>query len=194
MTGRPRADRTVVSRSLCPGSQFASARRNDRCRTSLRAHSSPATATSAVSRRSPAGGRLVTPLSSIRDRLRVLVAPRALLAMMRYRPAESAARLSCPLLVCAAAEDHETPVENTRALADAAPHGEFRIYPGTHFSFSPTRHRHRRPNRLLPEGHERRLAAGAYRLLRGVDATLPGPRDHRALSRMDARAHAAARQ
>ncbi|WP_280494866.1 alpha/beta hydrolase [Nocardia asiatica] len=66
---------------------------------------------------------------------RNIVAPRALLAMMRYRPAESAARLSCPLLVCAAAEDRETPVETSRALADAAPRGELRIYPGTHFSF-----------------------------------------------------------
>ncbi len=66
---------------------------------------------------------------------RNVVAPRALLAMMRYRPTESAARLSCPLLVCAAAEDHETPVETSRALADAAPHGELRVYPGTHFSF-----------------------------------------------------------
>ncbi|WP_327151377.1 alpha/beta hydrolase [Nocardia sp. NBC_01329] len=63
------------------------------------------------------------------------VAPRALLAMMRYRPAESAAQLSCPLLVCAAADDRETPVATTRELADAAPHGELRIYPGTHFSF-----------------------------------------------------------
>ncbi|MGK8503517.1 alpha/beta hydrolase [Nocardia asiatica] len=66
---------------------------------------------------------------------RNIVAPRALLAMMRYRPAESAARLSCPLLVCAAAEDRETPVETSRALADAAPRGELRVYPGTHFSF-----------------------------------------------------------
>lgn len=66
---------------------------------------------------------------------RNIVAPRALLAMMRYRPAESAARLSCPLLVCAAADDREAPVATSRELADAAPHGELRIYPGTHFSF-----------------------------------------------------------
>lgn len=63
------------------------------------------------------------------------IAPRALLQMMRYHPAESAARLSCPLLVCVAADDQETPLENSRALADRAPHGELRIYPGTHFTF-----------------------------------------------------------
>ncbi|GEM32230.1 alpha/beta hydrolase [Nocardia neocaledoniensis NBRC 108232] len=64
------------------------------------------------------------------------VAPRALLTMMtRYRPAESAARLRCPLLVCAAADDHETPVATSRELAERAPDGELRVYPGTHFSF-----------------------------------------------------------
>ncbi|MFI6818213.1 alpha/beta hydrolase [Nonomuraea sp. NPDC050328] len=64
-----------------------------------------------------------------------MVAPRGLLGMMRYRPAEAAARLGCPLLVCAAAEDRETPLESTRALAGSAPLGELRVYPGTHFSF-----------------------------------------------------------
>ncbi|MFI6871561.1 alpha/beta hydrolase [Nocardia sp. NPDC050406] len=63
------------------------------------------------------------------------IAPRALLSMMRYRPALDAARLTCPLLVCAASEDHETPVETSRELADRAPHGELRVYPGTHFTF-----------------------------------------------------------
>lgn len=63
------------------------------------------------------------------------IAPRALLDMMRYRPAEAAARLRCPLLVCAAADDHETPLETSRELADRAPHGELRVFPGTHFTF-----------------------------------------------------------
>ncbi|MER5323129.1 alpha/beta hydrolase [Streptosporangium roseum] len=63
------------------------------------------------------------------------VAPRGLLKMMRYRPAEAAARLACPLLVCVAAEDRETPLETTRELADRAPRGELRAYPGTHFTF-----------------------------------------------------------
>ncbi|GAA2680357.1 alpha/beta hydrolase [Nonomuraea recticatena] len=63
------------------------------------------------------------------------VAPRGLLQMMRYRPAEAAARLTCPLLVCVAAEDRETPLENSRVLADRAPQGELRVYPGSHFTF-----------------------------------------------------------
>lgn len=63
------------------------------------------------------------------------IAPRGLLPMMRYRPAGAAARLACPLLVCVAAEDRETPLETNRELADRAPRGELRIYPGTHFTF-----------------------------------------------------------
>ncbi|MEV4166706.1 alpha/beta hydrolase [Nonomuraea dietziae] len=63
------------------------------------------------------------------------VAPRGLLQMMRYRPADAAARLACPLLVCVAADDRETPLETTRVLADRAPHGELRVYHGTHFTF-----------------------------------------------------------
>ncbi|MFC4123901.1 alpha/beta hydrolase [Nocardia rhizosphaerae] len=64
------------------------------------------------------------------------IAPRALLTMMtRYHPADAATRLSCPLLVCAAADDRETPVETSRELAERAPRGELRVYPGTHFSF-----------------------------------------------------------
>jgi hypothetical protein len=63
------------------------------------------------------------------------IAPRALLGMMRYRPEQAAARLTMPLLVCVAADDHETPIETTRALAERAPRGELRSYPGTHFTF-----------------------------------------------------------
>ncbi|WP_157254283.1 alpha/beta hydrolase [Nonomuraea typhae] len=63
------------------------------------------------------------------------VAPRGLLTMMRYRPAAAAARLTCPLLVCVAADDRETPLETTRELAERAPRGELRSYPGTHFTF-----------------------------------------------------------
>ncbi|MFD6140375.1 alpha/beta hydrolase [Promicromonospora sp. NPDC060271] len=66
---------------------------------------------------------------------RNVVAPRALLAMMRYHPAEAAARLRRPLLVCVAADDKETPLHLTRQLADRAPRGELRVYPGTHFAF-----------------------------------------------------------
>jgi hypothetical protein len=66
---------------------------------------------------------------------RNVVAPRALLDMMRYRPAEAAARLRQPLLVCVAADDKETPLDLTQQLADRAPRGELRVYPGTHFAF-----------------------------------------------------------
>jgi uncharacterized protein len=39
------------------------------------------------------------------------VAPRGLLQLLRYRPAVDAARLQAPLLVCAAEQDRETPVD-----------------------------------------------------------------------------------
>jgi pimeloyl-ACP methyl ester carboxylesterase len=68
-------------------------------------------------------------------RWRNQVAPRALLQMMRYRPAEAAARLRAPLLVCIATEDRESPEAQTRALAERAPRGALRRYPGTHFDF-----------------------------------------------------------
>lgn len=54
---------------------------------------------------------------------------------MRYRPAEAAARLTMPLLVCVAAHDRATPEELSRELAERAPHGLLKRYPGTHFSF-----------------------------------------------------------
>lgn len=62
-------------------------------------------------------------------------APRALLRMMRYRPAEAAARLTMPLLVCIAADDEATPEELTREPAERAPQGRLERYPGSHFSF-----------------------------------------------------------
>jgi uncharacterized protein len=63
------------------------------------------------------------------------VAPRGLLQMLRYRPALDAARLRAALLVCSAAADTETPEATARELADRAPHGTLRRYPGTHFDF-----------------------------------------------------------
>jgi uncharacterized protein len=63
------------------------------------------------------------------------IAPRGLLQMARYRPALDAARLQAPLLVCVAVEDTETPETMSRELADKAPHGTLRRYPGTHFDF-----------------------------------------------------------
>lgn len=63
------------------------------------------------------------------------VAPRGLLQMLRYRPALDAARLQAPLLVCAAEQDREAPVDTAWALVQAAPRGTLRVYPGTHFDF-----------------------------------------------------------
>ncbi|GAA2780977.1 alpha/beta hydrolase [Nonomuraea dietziae] len=63
------------------------------------------------------------------------VAPRSLLTMARYRPGDAAARLRMPLLVCIAADDTETPAETTTSLAERAPRGELKVYPGTHFTF-----------------------------------------------------------
>ena len=77
----------------------------------------------------------VSALSAEESLWRNEVAPRAVLGMTRYRPAESAARLAVPRLVCVAADDQETPLELTRQLAERAPHGRLNQYPGTHFTF-----------------------------------------------------------
>ena len=61
------------------------------------------------------------------------VAPRGLLGMIRYRPGEAAHRLQMPVLVCVAERDAETPEELTRQIAERAPRGELRRYPGDHF-------------------------------------------------------------
>jgi len=63
------------------------------------------------------------------------VAPRGLFGMMRYRPGEMAHRLSMPLLVSIAEDDREGPEELTRQLAERAPRGELRRYPGDYFDF-----------------------------------------------------------
>lgn len=62
-----------------------------------------------------------------------LVAPGALLDMMRLKPASAARRLAMPLLVCAATGDRETPADDAAELAAAAPRGRLIEYPVTHF-------------------------------------------------------------
>jgi hypothetical protein len=52
---------------------------------------------------------------------------------MRYRPGEVAHRLGMSVLVSIAEDDHETPEETTRQIAERAPCGELRRYLGTHF-------------------------------------------------------------
>lgn len=63
------------------------------------------------------------------------VAPRALIEMMRYRPVDFAALVTCPLLVSLGTEDAETTPDKAGALAAAAPHGEVLEYPVAHFDF-----------------------------------------------------------
>jgi hypothetical protein len=62
-------------------------------------------------------------------------APRALLHMLWYRPGNESHRLQMPLLVCIAERDKETPEAKTRPIAERAPQGELRRYPGDHFAF-----------------------------------------------------------
>ena len=61
------------------------------------------------------------------------VAPRALLDMMRYRPAEYASTLTVPLLVCGARNDKEVPAELVEQLVERAPDGRIIWYPVSHF-------------------------------------------------------------
>ena len=63
------------------------------------------------------------------------VAPRGLLQMLRYHPAEDAARLTAPLLVCIAVDDRASLEVNTSQLAERAPRGRLERYPGDHFDF-----------------------------------------------------------
>jgi dienelactone hydrolase len=80
---------------------------------------------------SPAAGQTVAALRSQTWVNRV--APRVLLDMMRYQPADSAPAVQVPLLVCAAALDQETPEASARAIAERAPHGRVITYPISHF-------------------------------------------------------------
>jgi uncharacterized protein len=63
------------------------------------------------------------------------VAARGLFSMMRYRPADDAARLGAPLLVCVAERDTEAPPEAARELARRAVRGRSHSYPNSHFDF-----------------------------------------------------------
>lgn len=66
---------------------------------------------------------------------RNLVAPRALFAMMRYKPGDQAADVAAPLLVCLGQRDRETLADTAAELAHRAPHGELLTYPWAHFDF-----------------------------------------------------------
>jgi uncharacterized protein len=51
---------------------------------------------------------------------RALDVVRALFEMMRYKPSARPGRLGMPVLVSIAADDHESPVELARQIADNA--------------------------------------------------------------------------
>ncbi|HEY9265744.1 MAG TPA: alpha/beta fold hydrolase [Mycobacterium sp.] len=63
------------------------------------------------------------------------VAPRALFAMMRYKPGDHAPRVVAPVLVCIGERDRETLADTAAELAQRAPHGELLTYPWAHFDF-----------------------------------------------------------
>ena len=63
------------------------------------------------------------------------VAPRALFAMMRYKPGDSAPNVRAPVLVCIGEHDKESLAAVAAELAHRAPHGELLTYPWAHFDF-----------------------------------------------------------
>lgn len=63
------------------------------------------------------------------------VAPRALFAMMRYKPGDHAPRVVAPMLVCIGERDEESLAEVASELAHRAPRGELLTYPWAHFDF-----------------------------------------------------------
>lgn len=63
------------------------------------------------------------------------VAPRALFAMMRYQPGNSAPQVKAPVLVCIGQRDKETQAGDAARLAGLAPRGELRVYDVAHFDF-----------------------------------------------------------
>jgi uncharacterized protein len=60
-------------------------------------------------------------------------APRFVFDLPRYRPAAVIDRVTVPLLVCAARDDREIPVEYVRTAVARAPGAHLRCYPGRHF-------------------------------------------------------------
>lgn len=61
------------------------------------------------------------------------IAPAGILEMARYKPSDHAKKLDAPLLLSAAEQDRETPLELVLEIARAAPRGEIRRYPIRHF-------------------------------------------------------------
>jgi pimeloyl-ACP methyl ester carboxylesterase len=85
---------------------------------------------------SPEASAIVGSLATA-TRWRNIVAPRGLLAMMRYKPSSFAARLKMPLLLCLPESDRdiEGEADIARPIAELAPRGEIRSYPFAHLDF-----------------------------------------------------------
>lgn len=77
-----------------------------------------------------AGMRALVPAGSL---WRNEVTARSLLTAPLYRPGPRAERLGMPVLVCVADDDPITPPGPAIRMADRAPRGELRRYPGGHF-------------------------------------------------------------
>lgn len=65
------------------------------------------------------------------------VAARVMLRAALYRPIADAERVTCPLLVCVGDGDDLTPPEPAATVAERAPRGELRRYPGGHWDVYP---------------------------------------------------------
>ena len=76
------------------------------------------------------GMRALVPAGS---RWRNEVTARSLLTAPLYRPGPRAERLGMPVLVCVADDDPIIPPGPAIRMADRAPRGELRCYPGGHF-------------------------------------------------------------
>ncbi|KUI34146.1 alpha/beta hydrolase [Mycobacterium sp. IS-1590] len=63
------------------------------------------------------------------------VAPRALFAMMRYKPGDHAPRVRAPVMVCVGKRDKEAQESDARQLAELTPRGELQTYDFAHFDF-----------------------------------------------------------
>ncbi|KUH97730.1 alpha/beta hydrolase [Mycolicibacterium acapulense] len=63
------------------------------------------------------------------------IAPRALFAMMRYKPGNHAPHVSAAVLVCVGKRDKETQEADAARLAELAPRGELKSYDLAHFDF-----------------------------------------------------------
>ncbi|MGE2719802.1 alpha/beta hydrolase [Mycolicibacterium celeriflavum] len=63
------------------------------------------------------------------------IAPRALFAMMRYKPGDHAPRVEAPVLVCIGKRDKETQEADAAQIAERAPRCELKLYDLAHFDF-----------------------------------------------------------